>query len=268
MLKRVVTGVVASATTLVCLLWSEPWGLWALLALLLALGTWELVRMTRNMLDWVFAALLMSISLIFFIGEGPPHLVAAIFFVLGTIGLIIWRPNQISYNFTISGWLVSGLYAALVLGSTWVSTSGGLSVRLILLALVPLWIGDSMAYFVGSRYGKHLIAPSVSPKKSWEGAIANFVGCMLTSILLSNWIGLSVISGIAIGLSTGVLGQIGDFLQSRVKRLSGVKDSGSLLPGHGGVLDRADSFLFSVPPSLLLLLALEPQLFHVKQLPF
>lgn len=268
MLKRVVTGVVAGATTLVCLLWSEPWGLWALLALLLALGTWELVGLTGSRTTWLFSGVTTALCIGSLSMEVRPLTVAVVLFLVGGVGIIIWQPNQSTLNFLLTTWLVSGCFASLMLGSAWIQAMGDGQLRFILIALIPLWIGDSLAYFIGRRFGRHLMAPRLSPKKSWEGAIANFVGCMATSVVLANMTGLSLTTGIAIGLSTGVLGQVGDLLQSRVKRFSGAKDSGSLLPGHGGVLDRADSFIFSAPASLLLLSVLEPQLFHVKQLPF
>jgi phosphatidate cytidylyltransferase len=140
--------------------------------------------------------------------------------------------------------------------------------NLLLIALLPLWVGDSLAYFVGKAIGKHKLAPSISPNKTWEGAIANLVGCLAAAYAIGSWLQLPVAASIAVGLTTGMIGQVGDLLQSRIKRLANVKDSGSILPGHGGVLDRLDSFLFSAYPSLLALWLLAPEAFHVKQWPW
>jgi len=110
-----------------------------------------------------------------------------------------------------------------------------------------LWLGDSMAYFVGRAVGRHRLAPALSPSKSWEGAWANFACCLLVGLGGSTWLGLPLWQGGVIGAGVGVLGQLGDLFESSLKRAIGVKDFGGILPGHGGVLDRFDSFLFSVP---------------------
>lgn len=124
----------------------------------------------------------------------------------------------------------------------------------VLIALLPLWAGDSAAIFAGKAFGKHPLAPSISPKKTWEGGIANFLACVLTAYGVGLWIGLPVIHSLAIGASTGILGQVGDLFESWLKRKAGVKDSGTILPGHGGFLDRLDSLLFTAIPAVLITL--------------
>ena len=111
-------------------------------------------------------------------------------------------------------------------------------VLFLLLAIV--WLGDTAAYYVGTRFGRHRLAPVVSPKKSWEGAIAGF----LTSVA-------SALLGIA--ALVAVASQLGDLAESLLKRGAGVKDSGELLPGHGGLWDRMDAMLFAAPVMLVLL---------------
>lgn len=118
----------------------------------------------------------------------------------------------------------------------------------LLLVFLPLWSGDSAAIFAGRAFGKHPFAPSISPKKTWEGAIANFVACVLAGWGAGYWVGVGSAWGILAGLLAGVLGQAGDLFESWLKRKAGVKDSGSLLPGHGGILDRIDSLLFTAVP--------------------
>jgi len=115
------------------------------------------------------------------------------------------------------------------------------------MAIVPLWGGDTAGIFVGKAFGRRLLAPKISPKKTVEGAIANLFACPLVSIPLGLAIGLSWEAGAACGLAAGTFGQLGDLFESYVKRQAGVKDSGSLLPGHGGLLDRVDSLLFTAP---------------------
>jgi len=126
----------------------------------------------------------------------------------------------------------------------------------VLTVFIGVWTCDSMAYFVGSAFGKHKIFPRVSPNKSWEGSIAGVVGSFVVLLLIvkAGWLpGLDYFDALILGLITGVAGQIGDFAESLVKRDVGVKDSSNLLPGHGGAWDRLDSILFAAPLSYLYL---------------
>jgi len=132
------------------------------------------------------------------------------------------------------------------------------SVHLLFFALALNWAGDSMAYYVGRSFGKHKLAPIVSPKKSWEGAAAAVASAAVFGVLyvgyfvpaIAHW-KVAVIAVVA-----NIAGQFGDLAESAIKRGAGVKDSGQMLPGHGGVLDRLDSSLFALPVvySLLALL--------------
>ncbi len=123
------------------------------------------------------------------------------------------------------------------------------------LALAPLWVGDSAAIFVGRAIGKHPLLPKVSPKKTVEGAAANLVGCILAAVGLGALLGEPLALSAAAGLAAGVFGQAGDLFESYIKRRAGVKDSGTILPGHGGLLDRVDSLLFTAPVVVVLLAA-------------
>lgn len=123
------------------------------------------------------------------------------------------------------------------------------SVHLLFFALAINWVGDSAAYYVGRAFGKHSLAPVVSPKKSWEGAIASVAGSILFGLLYLGhflprfpWWQIIVMA-----VAGNVMGQFGDLAESAIKRGAGVKDSGTLLPGHGGMLDRVDSNLFTLP---------------------
>jgi phosphatidate cytidylyltransferase len=116
-------------------------------------------------------------------------------------------------------------------------------------ALSLNWIGDVAAFYAGRRFGRNKLAPRVSPGKSWEGAIASIFGTVLYGIALGEFAGLgrplwemAILSAVA-----NVAGQVGDLAESALKRGGGVKDSGTLLPGHGGLLDRVDSSLFTIP---------------------
>jgi phosphatidate cytidylyltransferase len=123
---------------------------------------------------------------------------------------------------------------------------------LVFLLMAIVWLGDTAAYYVGSRYGRHKIAPVVSPKKSWEGAAAGLVTSIAAAAVWSALrLGHVDFGVLGIAALTAVAGQVGDLVESMIKRGAGVKDSGHVLPGHGGVLDRFDAMLFAAPVLLL-----------------
>lgn len=119
----------------------------------------------------------------------------------------------------------------------------------LMYALLVNWVGDTGAYFVGRLFGRHKMAPRVSPKKSWEGAAASVV----TSVLIAGWYllrfvpGVTMVQVIALTAAANAAGQLGDLAESAMKRGAAIKDSGAILPGHGGFLDRVDSTLFALP---------------------
>jgi phosphatidate cytidylyltransferase len=117
--------------------------------------------------------------------------------------------------------------------------------------LLLVWLCDSAAYFIGTRWGRHKMSPYLSPKKSWEGTVAGLVTSMAVAVGLKPLLGLPYPYGwaVALGALVGVTGQVGDLAESLLKRQAGVKDSGRLIPGHGGMLDRLDSLMFVVPLS-------------------
>ena len=115
--------------------------------------------------------------------------------------------------------------------------------------LAMIWVCDSAAYYAGTAFGKHKLFPRVSPKKSWEGSIAGFIFAIITAVA-AKYIALDYLplgSAVIIGVIAGVFGQLGDLLESLLKRDAGVKDSSLMIPGHGGVFDRFDSLLLVSP---------------------
>jgi phosphatidate cytidylyltransferase len=125
----------------------------------------------------------------------------------------------------------------------------GIGPEWLVFALVINWIGDAAAFFVGSRVGRHKLAPGISPAKSWEGAAASVVAAMLVGwgfAIVFAW-QRSAVEVMLLAVVANIAGQVGDLAESAFKRGAEVKDSGALLPGHGGWLDRVDSSLFSLP---------------------
>ena len=134
-----------------------------------------------------------------------------------------------------------------------------LSPHWIFLPLLVSWVGDSAAYYVGRAIGRHKLAPRLSPGKTWEGTIGSAVlGTAAGAVYLQAVMPevLAFWAMIALPLATNVTGQIGDLAESALKRGSGTKDSGQILPGHGGALDRMDGTLFAFPTVYLFLLIL------------
>ena len=129
----------------------------------------------------------------------------------------------------------------------------------LMFALMVNWIGDTGAYYVGRNFGRHKLAPSVSPGKTWEGAIASLAtGMIFGMVYLPLAIpSVSLATAALVAVLGNAAGQLGDLAESAIKRGAGVKDSGTLLPGHGGLLDRMDSTIFTLPVIYSLLLALQ-----------
>ncbi len=123
---------------------------------------------------------------------------------------------------------------------------------LVFLLMAIVWLGDTAAYYAGSRLGRHKMAPIVSPKKSWEGAAAGFLTSLVAAAVWSVWRRGELHAGfLLMAAATAVGAQVGDLVESLIKRDAAVKDSGTFLPGHGGFLDRIDAMMFGAPVMLL-----------------
>jgi phosphatidate cytidylyltransferase len=119
----------------------------------------------------------------------------------------------------------------------------------LLFALAINWVGDASAFYAGKNIGMHKLAPRISPGKSWEGALASVIAAVAFGVfyLRHFWPEMSVFAAVAVSALANAAGQLGDLAESALKRGAGVKDSGTILPGHGGMLDRVDSTLFTMP---------------------
>jgi phosphatidate cytidylyltransferase len=122
--------------------------------------------------------------------------------------------------------------------------------KITLILFLAVWLTDSAAYVVGKTLGRHKLASGISPKKTWEGAAAGFLFALAGAILAARWLNPETFGwrgALALGAVVGVCAQLSDLAESLIKRAVGAKDSGTLLPGHGGVLDRFDSFILAAP---------------------
>ena len=126
-------------------------------------------------------------------------------------------------------------------------TTGGR--RSLIFLLVCIWVSDSAAYYAGSALGRHKLAPQISPNKTIEGSFAGILGCVLSAVVfrMFSLVPWPLYTVLLAGLFLSLIAQAGDLAESMIKRDAGVKDSGSLIPGHGGILDRVDALLFAVP---------------------
>jgi phosphatidate cytidylyltransferase len=183
-------------------------------------------------------------------------------FILGVAALTLWTRRP----------LVEALPAAGISASSLMLVAFPLSfaVRLdaipisgpiwLLFALAIIWASDTVAYFAGRAIGKHPLAPHISPKKTWEGSIAGMLGSLLVAYAFHYWLTIPLPHLFAMAALGNIAGQMGDLLESACKRSAGVKDSGGLLPGHGGILDRIDALILAIPVIWYYLVLVNPHL--------
>jgi len=153
----------------------------------------------------------------------------------------------------ISASLFSVIYTAVFLSSIYRIRNMEKGVFLILSLIALIWITDSSAYFVGRKYGKHRGIFKASPKKSLQGFLAGIFSAFIGAFIIAEFAGFTIIQTLAVAISAGIFGQLGDLFESMLKRDVGIKDSSSIIPGHGGILDRFDSLMLAAPAFYLLL---------------
>jgi phosphatidate cytidylyltransferase len=275
LLTRVLTALVLLPVVLGMLFLAPP-ALWAAFALLIALvSCWEWSRMChftpRGQAAYLAASCAIGAFLwLLYLRLVPGNFVAAALtaFIIATLFWLVGAPFWLAQKMrpspstcAVAGWVVvwPAWFAFVVLRDTspW-----------LLLALAALvWVADIAAYFAGKRFGRHKLAPAVSPGKTWEGVYGALAGVVVYGALLA-WLsnaretpltpifdhGAAVIAIVAMVALTGV-SVVGDLFESWMKRGAGLKDSSNLLPGHGGVLDRVDALLATLPVAALALYA-------------
>lgn len=286
MLKKIATAVVLIPIVLALILRAPVWSL-AIVAGAVALMTiHEFLKLTESygvqplrLLTYVFAGMFFLL-LAFNFGNEKPLLSTAVFvYCLGfaaAIAPFVFLSRAMRNEDLRSGYPAA---AASVFAFTYIALPMGMLVQLrqqwagafyLLYLLLVVWAGDIFAYFAGKSIGRHLLAPRISPKKTWEGAVASVVAsvavgwllfyyslpissALLRAGLIERRDGLFGLERPAMGsillltIVLNVAAQLGDLVESLIKRGAGVKDSGAILPGHGGMLDRIDALLFAAP---------------------
>ena len=254
------TGVIYTAATVICVLAGNiPMVLMLMVVAGICAG--EFFYMLRsdaklpNEMLGIIAAVLYPLS-VYIAGLVGAMLVSLALLLALLVWYVFWLRARIPdvgvsfFGAAYTGLLLCGLVIIRVsLPAPW----GGACVLLLFLSV---WANDAFAYLVGSKIGRHKLAPRTSPKKSWEGFIAGLVGSVIFWCLMTlvPGITMAIPQAIVFGIISGCMGVLGDLAESRIKRNSGFKDSGTIMPGHGGLLDRSDSlFLTSITAAILLI---------------
>lgn len=265
MLKRAIFGALYVAVIIAGILC----GPFCLLILLLLLSTFAInefllmvnpqaenlsdatIGMLQRSLDCVGAAVLIVTvwTDMFFI----PGIITYIAYLILRFCAQLWVTNENAVS-SLSASMMSQLYIAVPIAL--MNIIYHITPGLLLLLFILVWVNDTFAYLVGCKFGKHRLWERISPKKSWEGfwggLVATAVAAALIGLFASRFFGgYGVIAMTAIGLIVSISGTLGDLVESLFKRTVGVKDSGTLIPGHGGILDRIDSILLVVPSVLV-----------------
>jgi phosphatidate cytidylyltransferase len=290
-MKRILTAVVLIPLVLLLIFKAPPWLLPLVLAVIALAATHEYFNIVEGHGIKPFRALMMVLIALLFVPVSFPGMsaqqsqlllltkyaaVGLVPFILLALGLSreslsTALPGAAASYFAIV-YIGLGLFA--VVAPIWFFPAGSI---LVFYLLIVVWSGDIFAYYVGKTIGRHKLAPNVSPGKTWEGTIASLIGAAIIGSLILRHLpavftGLSkvalvppisvfggvppfilpsLLTAIGVSLVINAAAQVGDLVESMIKRGANLKDSGTLLPGHGGVLDRIDALLFAAPIGVL-----------------
>lgn len=251
MLTRTVSGVLLLALVVTVVVALPPWGTIALAVVALPLATIEFARLASpgpgGLPTPPLVVATLATSLAMALGGSLTVVLLATLILVGTLAVGSLRPDEQALR-----QIGIGLAAPIYLG---VPAGAILALRVefgaypLLAGLLTVMASDVFQYFGGRAFGRHPLAPVVSPKKTMEGALSGVVASAAVLPLVGAWWlpGLGVAALSALGVLMALVGIVGDLFESLIKRGAGVKDSSGLIPGHGGMLDRLDSLLFAVP---------------------
>ncbi len=270
--RRTVTALVYGVVVLAALF--APWPTFAVLVGILALlGYLELRALFRHrsFQPWLVGVLFVLLFILVHMYAGSPNELTVWTFAgvaaFGAVAIAVFieqglrgrpLPAVLGALLTLGGALYLGYFFGYLI-DLWLANDaatpgwlGSLPVWL-LVALVPTWAADVAAYLVGARMGRRKIAPRISPGKTWEGTLAGFGAAAVVVLLIAASAGIKTGPTLLLAVLVGPVGFASDLLESAIKRAAGAKDSGTLLPGHGGVLDRIDSLILVAPAVALVL---------------
>lgn len=254
-MRRVLTALLLAPAVVALILWAPPVLFAVLAAGVAVLGALEFFALAAHCgaapYRWIGGLFVALVAL--HVALAPGRLAEALFAAVAVVLLrALSRPERLPEAFADAGaTLLAILYLGLLLGAlAGLRTLWGPRWLLFLLAVV--WAGDVAALYVGKLLGRHAMAPHVSPKKTWEGAAGSLLASALVGAAFGHWftgpdLAPAAALWAALAVAVNIAAQCGDLVESLFKRAAGVKDSGALLPGHGGVLDRVDALLLAAP---------------------
>lgn len=253
---RIISALIGLVILFSIKIYAGAWGLRALCFLVVILGTRELLRILFRSGDSRISKVLFTVLLlmIFLLTSWSLEAGTVTFCMLAVcfFSLSLWLNDEFKDLPSLSTYQTKSL-----MGFFYMGLLPAMACQLLVLNHGPLWFiallafvftGDSFAYFFGMAMGKNLLMPSISPKKTVEGALGGLLGSMIAAaIIVAVQSDLPLWPVVGLALFAGAVGQMGDLFESLLKRVANQKDSGSLMPGHGGVLDRIDGVLFASP---------------------
>ncbi len=254
LLLRTLSGLIYAGLIVLSLYDSSPYPFFVLFTLFYLLAIPETIKIWRipRYFGFIAVAFWLMLSVPFLSLTGVSFVsrtalsITLLLTILFTLIYTYFR-HGLSAGFRFTG---AFLYLALALASTFSVLFFYRQPLLILITFILIWANDTFAYLTGKNFGKHPLAPSVSPKKTIEGLIGGMTGTVIVAFLLKYTGFLDFFSNgklVLFALSISILATLGDLFESYLKRKAGVKDSGNIMPGHGGILDRLDSYFFVIP---------------------
>ena len=277
LITRSITGILYVAILVTCFL--QAFNMVIVFALITGLATWEFTGLVNGYKHVNVNRLITTVAGVYFflavagVNSGAIQTNAVFVPYLLTISYLFISGLYTKSSDSVNDWaytMLSQMYIALPLSTINViafrQAADGLNYYYYLLPLsifIFLWTNDTGAYCTGSLFGKHKLFPRISPAKSWEGSIGGGILVLIVASVMyfiesqgENLSGLNLIEWLGLGLVVVVFGTWGDLVESLLKRTLGIKDSGNILPGHGGILDRIDSSLMAIPASVVYLYSL------------
>ena len=272
MKTRVITGVVAIAAFILLLFYLPSIYVTVVFAAFCGIGVWELLYATHSIgrHPLLYLSCLTAFAVPFTLRSAQaglwPFVGLVFLYLLIACGCAVFDHEHIGFAH-----IGKGMFATIVVPFLFTSFLRILAVEdmgkyYVLMPWITVWVCDSMALFVGKAFGKHKLAPYVSPKKTIEGALGGIVGGVLAMAIYvlvmerGFQVHLDLLPALIFGLLGAIIGQLGDLSLSVIKREAGIKDYGKVFPGHGGVWDRFDSILFTAPLFEIIYLHILPRL--------
>ena len=253
-LKRWLSGLVLAPSLILFILYAPPWLFLLFILLLTLLGLREFYALLLPGISQTQRAVGVLLGMLFplsLYSRDPRCFIAALAFVILFLFIqALFRPEEFPVRIErLSKHLLGLLYVPFFFAHFILMHKLASGRAWVLFALVAVYFGDTTAFYIGRAWGRRKLAPQISPSKTWEGGLGAVGGSLAGSLIFKGlfFSQLPMVHALALGVGIGVIGQLGDLFESLIKRSAKVKDSGMLIPGHGGLLDRVDSVLFASP---------------------